>query len=202
MEPSKILKVGCPSTAAYVWHTRDLQSFAVLWFASCMKYLCCVTLIVASFLRTAHAEDRDMLIRLDLWLCETEVATGLYWDSEEWVAVSRKISIDDVRWLLRVPFFKPLYFETKEAQRFGIVEDYRSRVSYLKHEDCNIPFFVDEPYRVECSNKNGDAFYFSTETSRFLNAGDLNMPINPYIDENSRRLGPVLTSGSCEKLTL
>ena len=60
MEPSKILKVGWPSTAAYVWHTRDLQSFAVLWFASCMKNLCCVTLIVASFLRTALAEDRDI----------------------------------------------------------------------------------------------------------------------------------------------
>ena len=202
MEPSKILKVGWPSTAAYVWHTRDLQSFAVLWFASCMKNLCCVTLIVASFLRTALAEDRDMLLRLDLWLCETEVATGLYWDSEEWVAVSREISIDDVRWLLRVPTFKVEYFDTKEAQRFSIVEDYRSRVSYLKYEDCTIPRFVNAPYRVECSNTYGSAFYFSTETSRFLNAGDLDMPSNPYIDENSRRLGPVLTSGGCEKLTL
>jgi hypothetical protein len=202
MEPSKILKVDWPSTAAYVWHTRDLQSFAVLWFASCMKNLCCVTLIVASFLSTAHAEDRDMLLRLDLWLCETEVATGLYWNSEEWVAVSKDISIDDVRWLLRVPTFKIAYWDTEEAQRFGIVEDYRSRVAYLDYEDCSIPLRVKAPYSVRCSDRFGNAFYFSTETSRFLNAGDLDMPSNPYIDENSRRLGPVLTSGSCEKLTL
>ena len=178
---------------------QDLQSFALPYCIIRMKNLYRIALIAAS-LSPAHAEDRDMLRSLDLWLCETEVATGFFWNSEEWEAVSTEITIDDVRWLLRVPSFKVEYSDTEEAQSFGIVEDYRSRVAYLDYEDCDI-MRLSERLDVSCSDRWGNAFYFSTENNRFLNAGDLDMPANPYIDENTRRLGPHLTVGTCEKLT-
>lgn len=181
---------------------QDLQSFALPYCIISMKNLYRIALIAAS-LSPAHAEDRDMLRSLDLWLCETEVATGFFWNSEEWVAVDREINIDDVRWLLRVPDFKSAYVFTEEAQRFGIVEDYRSRVAYLTYEDCDIDtdFYDGALRKVSCSDRWGNAFYFSTNNNRFLNAGDLDMPTNRYIDENTRRLGPHLTVGTCEKLT-
>ena len=163
--------------------------------------MCYMVLIGAASLSAARAEDRDMLLSLDLWLCETEVATGLFWNSEEWVAVDREIDIDDVRWLLRVPNFKPAYEYTEEAQRFGIVEDYRSRVAYLDYEDCFIRFLDGALREVSCSDNFGNAFYFHSKTNRFLNAQSLDHPATLDLDQNNRGLGPVLTSGTCEHLT-